>query len=53
MQYFEVVLPDQTELARVVERVKQADIAAEPTAQGVLVRDPSHLGVILTTRAEG
>lgn len=48
---FEVVLPDQAELARVIERVKQEGIPTEETADSILVRDPSHVGVILTTRA--
>jgi catechol 2,3-dioxygenase len=51
MRYFEVVLPDQAELSRVIERVKQAGRATEATASGVLVRDPAHIGIILTTRA--
>ena len=52
MRYFEGVLPDQAELSRVIERVKQAGRATEPAEDGVLVRDPAHLGVILTTRAQ-
>jgi catechol 2,3-dioxygenase len=49
MRYFEVVLPNQAELSRVIERVKQAGGATEPAAGGVLVRDPAHIGIILTT----
>jgi len=52
IRYFEVVLPEKTELSSIVERVEQAGIATEPAANGILVRDPSHIGVILTTRPE-
>jgi catechol 2,3-dioxygenase len=51
MRSYEVVLSNQTELFRVVERVKQAGIATEQTAEGMLVRDPSQIGVVLTARA--
>jgi catechol 2,3-dioxygenase len=51
MRYFEIVLPDQEELFRVIERVTQAGVATEPAVNGTLVRDPSHIGIILTTLA--
>lgn len=51
MRYFEVVLPDQAELSRVIERVKQAGGATEATSGGMLVRDPSQIGVVLTARS--
>ena len=51
MRYFEIVLPDQEELFRVIERVTQAGVATEPADNGTLVRDPSHIGIILTTLA--
>jgi catechol 2,3-dioxygenase len=51
MRSFEVVLPGQAELTRVIARVAQAGGAVEQTAQGMLVRDPSQIGVMLTARS--
>ncbi len=48
LRYFTVVLPDKTELERVVERVRQAGIPTEETGNGILVRDPAQNGVLLT-----
>jgi catechol 2,3-dioxygenase len=50
MRYFEVVLPNQAELSRVVDRVQQAGLAIEQRADGVLIRDPARIGIVLTTR---
>lgn len=50
LRYFTVVLPSHTELTHVTERVRQAGIATEQTDEGILVRDPSHNGVLLTFR---
>jgi catechol 2,3-dioxygenase len=47
LRYFTVVLPDSTELQRVVERVRQAGVATEQTEQGTLLRDPAQNGVML------
>ena len=49
MRYFTIELSDQAELRRVLERVQQDDIAMEEIEEGILVRDPSSLGVVLTT----
>lgn len=49
MRYFSIVLPDSTELDRVLARVKQAGLAIEPTEQGSLVHDPSQIAVVLTS----
>jgi catechol 2,3-dioxygenase len=49
LRAFSVVLPDETELEKVVMRVRHADIAIEQTEAGILVRDPSQNGVILTS----
>ena len=49
LRYLTFVLPNETELERVVDRVKQAGIATEQTADGVLVRDPSRACLILST----
>lgn len=51
-RYFTVVLPNQSELEHVMERVHQAGIATEETEEGFLVRDPSQNGVLLTARQE-
>lgn len=50
MQYYTIVLPDAAELQRVVERVQAAGIPTEQTSDGILVRDPSQLRIILTDR---
>lgn len=50
MRHFEVVLPTEEELARVVQRVKEAGVPREETGAGPLVRDPSQNALILTTR---
>jgi catechol 2,3-dioxygenase len=51
LQAFSVVLPDKTELEKVVTSVRHADFAIEQTEAGILVRDPSQNGVILTSRS--
>jgi catechol 2,3-dioxygenase len=48
MRYFTIVLPSATELQRVVERVQAAGLPTEQTPEGLLVRDPSHIAMILT-----
>lgn len=53
MRYFEVVLPNQTELSRVVDRVQQAGLATEQRADGILVHDPAQISVVLTARSTG
>ena len=50
MRYFTIVLPNTAELQRVVERVEAAGVASEQTPEGVLVRDPSQISVMLTER---
>jgi catechol 2,3-dioxygenase len=50
LRHFEVVLPDDAALARVVDRVRGAPLATEPSVDGgVLVRDPFGNGVRLRT----
>ncbi len=51
IRYYTIVLPDQAELNRAAERVRQAGFAVAPTDEGLLVRDPSQVGVVLTTAA--
>lgn len=48
MRYFTIVLPDANELQRVVGRVQAAAIPTEQTPEGLLVRDPSQISLILT-----
>lgn len=48
MRHFSIVLPDAAELRRVVERVQAAGLAATETPEGILVRDPSQISVVLT-----
>jgi catechol 2,3-dioxygenase len=50
LRYFSVVLPGRTGLDAVVQRVQQAGLATEPIEDGILVRDPSQNGVLLTAR---
>jgi len=47
MRYFTVLLPDRTELDRVVDRVREHGIAIEQADGGMLVRDPSQNAVLL------
>jgi catechol 2,3-dioxygenase len=48
MRYFTIALPDSTELEQVLARVRQAGLATESSEQGILVRDPSQIAVVLT-----
>ncbi len=50
LRYFTFILPNKTELERVVERVQRAGLPTEQTEEGILVRDPSRNGVLLTVR---
>lgn len=51
LRYFSVLLPDQPSLDQVLERVREAGLPSEETDAGVLLKDPSQNGVVLTTRA--
>jgi catechol 2,3-dioxygenase len=48
LRYFTIVLPDAAELQRLVEHVQAAGLPTEKTPEGVLVRDPSQISIILT-----
>ena len=50
LRHFTVVLPNLAALEQVAERVRHAGIALEQTDGGLLVRDPSHNGVVLASR---
>jgi len=47
LRYFTVELPDQGELEKVVERIRNAGIDSEIIEDGILVKDPSRNGVLL------
>lgn len=51
LRYFSVALPDQAELERVLQRVREAGVPVEETEAGPLVKDPSQNGVLLTVEA--
>lgn len=48
LRYFTFVLPDQIELAQVLERVDRADLPIEETEAGALIRDPSQNSLVLS-----
>ena len=48
LRYFSFVLPSKTEQEQVVERVRQAGIAAEQIDEGTLLRDPSGISLVLS-----
>ena len=52
LRYFSLVLPNKTELDKVLDRVREAGIPTEQTSDGVLVRDPCKIAVVLTHRVE-
>jgi catechol 2,3-dioxygenase len=52
LRHFSVALPDQAELNRVLEHLREAGVPTKQTEAGILVRDPSQNGVLLTARAQ-
>jgi len=50
LRYITVLLPDAAELNAVAQRLQQAGITTTQMDGGILVRDPSQNGVLLTTR---
>ncbi|MEZ4517205.1 MAG: hypothetical protein R3C44_10330 [Chloroflexota bacterium] len=50
IRYFTVVLPNDDELQRAIDRVAAAGLPAEETAEGLSVNDPSQISVVLTNR---
>ena len=52
LRAFSILLPDRTELDRVVARLQTAGIVMEKTEAGILVHDPSQNGLILTFRGD-
>lgn len=53
VRHFSVVLPNKAELDRVVRRVREGGVAIQETDVGLLVRDPSQNGVMLTANEPG
>jgi len=51
LRSFDVVLPNQAELAAVLERVRAAGVPESAVDGGTLVRDPSGNGVLLRAAA--
>ncbi|MEJ2447716.1 MAG: hypothetical protein P8Y37_07220, partial [Anaerolineales bacterium] len=47
LRYFTVILPNQSSLAEVLDRVNRAGLHREETREGILVSDPSDNGVLL------
>ena len=52
LRYFVIELPDQEALGQVVERIDAAGITSSQTEDGLLIRDPSQNGVMLSLRPE-
>lgn len=50
IRYFTIELPDQNELENVLSRVRQADLPVEENGPGVIIRDPAHIQIRLTTK---
>jgi catechol 2,3-dioxygenase len=48
LRWFELCLPDQAECDKVADRVRIAGLALEEAVGGLLVRDPSRNGMLLT-----
>ncbi len=51
LRHFQVLLPNKTELERVVRHVEASGISIEHSDEGVLVSDPSKNGVLLSAAA--
>ncbi len=49
LRWFTVIVPDQAELERVADRVRQTGLPLQEQDEGLLVRDPSQNGIVLTT----
>ncbi|MCL4464833.1 MAG: hypothetical protein M1389_02165 [Chloroflexi bacterium] len=48
LRHFTIRLPREAELARVLERLHGAGVAVERIDEGLLTRDPSRNGILLT-----
>ncbi len=52
LRYFTLVMPNTNELEKVVERINDTGINSEQLEDGLLIRDPSQNGVLLTENQE-
>jgi hypothetical protein len=52
LRYYTIVLPDEAQLALVIERIKQAGGSPEKTPEGLLVQDPSQINIVFTVEAQ-
>ena len=52
LRAFSILLPDQAELERVIARIQKAGVSIERSEAGILLRDPSQNGVILTSHSD-
>ena len=48
LRHFAIVLPEEVELTRLLERIRAANLEASETESGILTHDPSRNGVLLT-----
>jgi len=48
LRHFQVLLPNKSELEVVAARLRQGGVPTEQSDDGVLARDPSHNGVLLS-----
>ncbi|CAG0935278.1 catechol 2,3-dioxygenase [Thermoflexales bacterium] len=53
LRYFSLKLPQSQEVSAIVDRFRGAGGSIEETANGVLLRDPFHNGLVLTAQALG
>ena len=51
LRYFSILVPGAAELARLSDRLGQAKLPFKENELGILTRDPSNIGVLLTDRA--
>jgi catechol 2,3-dioxygenase len=49
IRHYTIVPPDTAVLDRMLAQVRAAAIPIEETPEGLLIKDPSHVGIILTT----
>lgn len=51
LRWFSIELPNIDELSKVINGLREAGYQPEETDEGFFVPDPSHIGVVLTTRS--
>jgi len=50
LRYFTILLPSESEVQQVVKRIQAAGLPTEQAPEGVLVRDPSQINLVLTSQ---